>query len=372
MGKWSHRIAEALRALGHAPTLWFADDFPGVGKTRRFAVLLFPAVLAARLWREASRFDVVVIHEPSGFWYGLLRRFVPRLPPLVAMCHNVESKCFREFVEADRRGFAHVRRQSRWYVPLFRTWQADGAIRLADQVVCLSGIDRDYLVRRLGRPAAGVTWLVNGVAPEDFQEQCHPTPAMRGLFVGGWLDVKGRRLLPQLWARVLAEFPQARLTLVGTGLAAEAVLADFPPQTRASLQVVPRLTADGAMATVYAEHDLFLMPSLTEGSPLSLLEAMAAGMPVAAARVGGIPDVVTHERDGLLFPRMDAEAGAAQVCRLLGDPALAARLGRAARERMRELPWAAAARTLEAALIRAVAGKRRKGSTEARHVRRPV
>jgi glycosyltransferase involved in cell wall biosynthesis len=92
------------------------------------------------------------------------------------------------------------------------------------------------------------------------------------------------------------------------------------------------------------------MPSISEGSPLSLLEALAAGRPAVAARVGGIPDVVTHEADGLLFPALDVGAGAEQVCRLLADPTLARRLGSAGRERARDLTWAATAGALAAAL----------------------
>jgi glycosyltransferase involved in cell wall biosynthesis len=106
------------------------------------------------------------------------------------------------------------------------------------------------------------------------------------------------------------------------------------------------------MTEQYAAHDVFLMPSLTEGSPLSLLEAMAAGVPVVAARAGGIPDVVTHGVDGLLFDVMDAPAGAAEVCSLLQDPELAGRLGQAGQRRVSALTWRAAAEAVDAAARR--------------------
>ena len=89
MGKWTHSMADSLSELGHEPSVWFAEDFPRFANRQRWAVLLFPLALAWRIWKKRGEFDVVVIHEPSGFWYGLLRRIGCQIPPMIAMCHNV-------------------------------------------------------------------------------------------------------------------------------------------------------------------------------------------------------------------------------------------------------------------------------------------
>lgn len=350
MGKWSHRMAEALTRLGHEPTLWFAGDFPRVRRTGRLAVLLFPAALALRILRERARFDAVVIHEPSGLCYALLRRFWRGLPPLVLMCHNVESKVYGEMLRAARRGYASVSRGARIKAPLFRLWQSDGAIRLADVVVCLSSVDRDYAVRLRRRASATVVLKLNGAGEEFFRVSVKNQVGRRVLFVGGWLDIKGRRMLPALWSRVRAEFPDARLTIAGSGQDAGRVLADFGRGERESVTVVARVADEAEMAELYASHDVLLMPSLSEGSPLALLEAMAAGVVVVAARTGGIPNIVTHDRDGLLFETMDIADAAAQVCRVLAESDDAARLGRAGRERALRLSWDSSARTLSDAV----------------------
>ena len=78
------------------------------------------------------------------------------------------------------------------------------------------------------------------------------------------------------------------------------------------------------------------MPSLSEGLPLALLEAMFAGRAIVASAVGGIPEVITNDREGLLVPPSDPEALAAALRRLLDDPALRIRLGRAAQVRAAE------------------------------------
>jgi glycosyltransferase involved in cell wall biosynthesis len=75
-----------------------------------------------------------------------------------------------------------------------------------------------------------------------------------------------------------------------------------------------------------------VLPSYAEGLPMSLLEAMAAGCPVVATRVGGIPDLVTDGVDGLLIPPGDPHALAAALQRILRDPVFAQQLGNAARQ----------------------------------------
>ena len=79
-----------------------------------------------------------------------------------------------------------------------------------------------------------------------------------------------------------------------------------------------------------AGMDLFVLPSLNEGMGRALIEAMAAGLPVIASRVGGIPSVIDHERTGLLVPPGDAGALADALRRLLDRPEWATQLGMAA------------------------------------------
>ncbi len=82
--------------------------------------------------------------------------------------------------------------------------------------------------------------------------------------------------------------------------------------------------------------DIFVLPSHSEGVSLALLEAMAAGLPVIATAVGGLPEVVTDGVNGLLIPPQDPEALAQALARLLDDPALAKKLGENARRHVEE------------------------------------
>jgi glycosyltransferase involved in cell wall biosynthesis len=104
--------------------------------------------------------------------------------------------------------------------------------------------------------------------------------------------------------------------------------------------------------------DVLAVPSLTEGSPLIVLEAMAAGVPVVASAVGGIPDQVRHGEEGLLVPPDDPGALGDALGGLLQDPARAHRLGEAGRRRTEnEFSHDALVRRIEGVYRSALDGK---------------
>jgi glycosyltransferase involved in cell wall biosynthesis len=103
----------------------------------------------------------------------------------------------------------------------------------------------------------------------------------------------------------------------------------------------------GDVADILPALDVFVLSSRYEGLPVSLLEAMASGVPPVATAVGGVPEVVTDGRDGLLVPAGQPAALATAIGRLLDDVDLRSRLGAAARERARDFDIARAVRFME-------------------------
>ena len=352
MGKWTYQISESLAAGGHSVERWFSEDFPSLVRFGRLARHMYPFVLAWNLIYRRKEFDAVVIHEPGGLPYGFLRRFWRSLPPCVCMCHNVESHVFRTMLAWAHLGLSKVSKKQQFTFYIWNRLHADGAIRFADKVVCLSTRDWVYVTTRWRRPC-DVFRKVNGAAREDISAGPRVELGERVLFVGGWLDIKGRQVLPKIWEMLLARRPKATLSIVGSGQPAELVLADFLPAQRASIRVIPRVKSPAEMTGLYFNHDIFLMPSLGEGSPLALIEAMATGMAVVISDVGGVPDIVRAGVDGLLFPSGDAAAACEALTQILEDRELGIRLAHAAERRARELTWEESAACVEAALFAA-------------------
>jgi glycosyltransferase involved in cell wall biosynthesis len=113
------------------------------------------------------------------------------------------------------------------------------------------------------------------------------------------------------------------------------------------------------MPDLYSEHDVFVFPSLMEGLPSALLEAMASGMPVITTETCGMPDVVRNEVTGLLIPPADSTALEAAIERLVSSVELRQKLGEAARASMQSYTWKGAALQLEALYRRVLAAEGR-------------
>lgn len=152
------------------------------------------------------------------------------------------------------------------------------------------------------------------------------------LFFGEIARHKGVFELARAFARVTGDLPGLRLVYAGKGSGVEETrrLAD-QLGLGGRVEFTGWLEAERARATL-AAATIFVLPSFVEGMPMALLEAMALGLPVIATPVGGVPEIVTHQVDGLLVPPGDVDALAAAIARLMSEPALRERLGRAARE----------------------------------------
>jgi glycosyltransferase involved in cell wall biosynthesis len=152
--------------------------------------------------------------------------------------------------------------------------------------------------------------------------------------VGSLAEVKGHRYLIEAFAEVHKQFPQSRLLIIVEGACRpelEALVTKLALEDTVSLPG----RIDDTQAWL-RRAQVFAFPSLSEGQSLSLLEAMAVGLPVVATRVGGNAEIVKDGETGNLVEPAAPEEMARAIGRLLGDVSLASRIGQAGRERVKQ------------------------------------
>lgn len=157
------------------------------------------------------------------------------------------------------------------------------------------------------------------------------------LFVGRLAEKKGVTYLIAALKSVIAKYPGCRLVIVGDG-PEKASLVNQSQQLGLSGNVVfAGSVTNRELPSLYAASDVFVLPSIvdsrgdTEGLGVVLLEAIAAGTPVVASNVGGIPDIVIHNKTGLLVEQKNPGQLAGAMLKLLGNAPLSKRLVAAAK-----------------------------------------
>jgi glycosyltransferase involved in cell wall biosynthesis len=229
-----------------------------------------------------------------------------------------------------------------YHMPRFR-W----SIRTADGAHTYSRDVAAMLQLKYNLDADRVAYIPNGVEPRFFiSREYRAGESFRLLYAGTWLDQRGIFYIRDALKRVAPQLPGLTMTFAGGGVPPEEIQQFFGAELAGRIAVRPVVAAD-RMPELYAEHDVFLFPSLMEGLPSVLLEAMATGMPVITTDTCGMPDVVEDDFNGLLVPPANSLAMEEAILRLARSAELRQRLGEAARETMKRYTWERAGRQLE-------------------------
>jgi len=244
------------------------------------------------------------------------------------------------------------------HFPLARSWSHLSkriASRWLHAVIALSESDAAFLREEFDIPGECIHVIPNGVTPDpELPEKgqararlaaagvpAAATADERGFWVGfaGALEEK-KGVLDLLEGVRIAAIPDAVLVLAGRGSLSDS-LAGRAARIPVALHLTGQLPDLAAgqlpdMAAFFAAVDVFVLPSHQEAMPLALLQAMAAGLPSIATRVGGIPEMIEDGVSGLLIAPKAPKEIAGALTRLAADPALRRRLGGRARSVVRE------------------------------------
>src|SRR5882762_5647738 len=353
-----HNLARELGNLGHSVNpVFFEDLLPQQKWPNRFRTVELAKRIADYVKKVTTDYDVINIHAPFGFWYGTQRRRLgPQAgPPYVMTMHGLEERRNYAMGREAKKGRAdYFRWKNRVWQHLYHMRTYRWSFETADQCIVTNREALLFLQLHYYLSPDRV-WLVpNGVGPEFFHARSFSGGmATKLLFVGTWIDHKGIYYLAEALEKVLRVIPEARLTIAGCQEPEEKVRQCFAPASQAALDVWP-FVARAEISSLYAEHEIFVLPSLMEGMPLVLLEAMASGMAVVTTESSGMSDLVEDSHDGLFVIPGDSESLSAAIVRLCRDPELRLRLGSAAQEKMKRYTWQHAAKRTEMVFYRAM------------------
>lgn len=283
--------------------------------------------VAWRLARAARAFRIEVMHahQYTPFFYAALARALTAGAFRLVLTEH--GRAYPDNVSAQRR--------------LANRW---GLAHLADEINAVCAFSAQALTQVDGFPACRTSVIENGIhldryRPADdratWKRRLSLDPARRHVTcIARFHPIKDHATLVRAFAKVAPSSPDVDLLLVGDG------------EQRADLKALATtlgvsgralfLGVRGDVADVLRASDVFALTSLSEAASLTLMEAMASGLPVVVTDVGGNPEIVRAGTDGLLVPRGDDVATAEALGLLLKDPARAQAMGAAARARALE------------------------------------
>ncbi|MCI0684582.1 MAG: glycosyltransferase [Gemmataceae bacterium] len=273
-----------------------------------------------RFWRR-ERVHVVHAHQYGPFFYSVAARLLWRRPAIIFTEHG------RTFPDYPRRKRIIANRI---------------LLERRDRVVGVGEAVRRALIRNEGIPQRRVGVIYNGIDTAVFANGCHDRDLIRRelgmgpddfvIFQVARLDhLKDHATAVRTMHRVRRDLPAARLVLVGEGPERGKIEESIDRHRLADHVRLLGLRND--VARLLRAADLFLLTSISEGIPLTVIEAMAAELPVVSTRVGGLAEIIEDGRTGFLAAAGDDAALAERICRLASDAPLRRQLGQCGKVR---------------------------------------
>jgi len=354
MARMMESIHAELESFGWKAEYFTADDMPAKG-SERFRRYVFPWYVrchAREAFLRGEPYDVINIHEPAGaaVVFGGSRI---GSPAIVAMSHGLEQRYWELRLRKDPPSPDPPTWKARVMFPATNLWQSRLTLRRASHVLCMSEEDRTFLESRLQLDPEKITRVFPGAGAEFSRvaaSRRFDRPGNKLLFSGTWIDRKGIRQIVEAFSVLAGRHPSIKLGILGAGISASRVLADFPDALHSRISVLPPVLSHVDYAELHLDYDIFLLPSFFEGTPATLVQAMGTGMPVIASATCGMRDIIDHEKNGILIAPGNSGQIVSSVELLMNDKGLRQRLGEQASQDVRQkYTWRTVAELVNAA-----------------------
>ena len=219
----------------------------------------------------------------------------------------------------------------------------------ADKIIAVTRLEADFLVKVAGARPDKIRVIPEGVDLNLFRPKTAEIGSEKVLlFVGRVAPEKGLIHLIRAMPKVVSAFPSASLLIVGEdqGIQRELMKVAEGLKVKKAIHFLgPKFGSE--LARIYQRATIFVLPSVYETFGLAALEAMATGLPIVTTKVGGIPELVEDNYNGILVSPRDHDALAEAIIKLLSDPELRLKISKRNAAKAKRYSWENIAKKIE-------------------------
>ncbi len=339
------QLGQAYQKLGHQVYYYFTDNLPRQlpKVTKR---ILFPEFVATHIAKFCRNHNIDVIDASTGdtwIWAKIRQYFKKQSPVLVTRSHGLEHINHHGIRDSAQCGDLHLS----WKYPLYRgsfqLWEVATSLRCADLVFALNQTESKYAIEQLGINPKQVYVVKNGIPEAFLNLPFEPTPTTKDstiaiAIVGTYIPRKGIQYSLPALNTILTRYPQVKVSLLGTVHPQSKVYAAFEPAVRDRIRVIPHYTHD-MLPSLLKGHQIKLLPSISEGFPMALVEAMACGLAPITTAIPGPTEIVRDGHNGIVVPARNSTAIKQALERLITDRSELEQLRRHAYDTAQSYSW---------------------------------
>ncbi len=325
-----HEMSREQAKLGHDVTVYTATgssksvyesvDGYNVRSFKPFVKIFGNSImpnLFFDLINKQSRYDI--IHAHSHLYFSTNLCAIARQmssSPLVITNHGLNSQT-----------------APKWFQDIYTATGARLTFALADKIICYTETEKKELVD-LGIKSRKIEVIHNGINTDLFVPAKPCYDEKRLLWIGRYAKGKGVDYLVDAFRILRGKFPDISLTMVGRGSDKHRIVQKIHDLGLDGNIIMKDFVPNSEIVDLYQSSSVFVLPSLEEGVPRTILEAMSCGIPVVCSRLPHLVDII--KGGGFLTPEKDSQALADRVLEVLSDPVLAEKLGGNGRKKVVE------------------------------------
>ncbi|MCD1294875.1 glycosyltransferase family 1 protein [Methanocella sp. CWC-04] len=330
----AHELSRLQAKMGHDVTVFTANEdslsqyeYKDGYSIRRFRSALkvcgntLMPKLPVELYRHKDDFDVIHAHSHLFLSTNMCAMIkTSGSSPLVITNHGLRSQS----VPA-------------WLNDIFIPTVAKWTFKAADRIICYTENEKLSLVK-LGIEQNKISVIHNGIDTEMFIPGKERKVNNRILWIGRFVPGKGVEYLIEAFGMLIKKYPELKLLMIGKGPLKDEMERKIKDMDLAKNVTIKEFIPNKELPKVYQTSDIFVLPSLEEGIPRTILEAMSCELPIVCTDLPQLVDIV--EDCGILVPVKSSKALAESIDSILSDGGMAKRLGKNGRDRVyRQYSW---------------------------------